>query len=78
MKEYDIFDQVLDEIFEETKHRIKEQHVMHAKWLGPEGKPVCSNCNVDIEKYYVNTAEDAEIWRVMNYCPRCGAKMDKP
>ena len=56
----------------------EEQQVIHAKWLGPEGKPVCSNWNVDIEKYYVNTAEDAEIWREMNYCPRCGAKMDQP
>ena len=57
---------------------IDAEPVRHGKWIGTEydgyadGNPVyyewiCSDCKTIIE-------DDEPIW---NYCPHCGAKMDK-
>ena len=43
------------------------QEVRHAKWQKDKNKRSCSNCGFI---YYSNND-------IFNYCPNCGAKMDK-
>lgn len=49
--------------------------VIHGKWLlerEPNGKPYCYHCSVcDDDFHYIG------ITTASDYCPNCGAKMDK-
>ena len=42
---------------------IEAEHVRHGKWVIEEGHVCCSECG--------------EISKEYNYCPYCGARMDK-
>ncbi len=51
------------------------QEVRHAEWVLQENKhpeAVCSNCGREVVYQIVNNR-----WEFENYCPHCGAKMDK-
>lgn len=57
---------------------IEAEPVKHGKWLKPAKKyPYwdwkCSECGCEEYRQSDSNGE----YRVMNYCPNCGAKMDK-
>lgn len=64
---------VLDIISEQPTADVQE--VRHAEWVLQENKhpeAVCSNCGREVVYQIVNNR-----WEFENYCPHCGAKMDK-
>lgn len=64
---------VLDIISEQPTADVQE--VGHAEWVLQENKhpeAVCSNCGREVVYQIVNNR-----WEFENYCPHCGAKMDK-
>lgn len=48
--------------------------VRHGKWIRQKGKPeaVCSECSREVVYKSVENH-----WQFENYCPNCGARMDK-
>lgn len=44
------------------------------KWIGTELNPICGMCGCDIMDTYIIGAE-ADIAKLMPYCPHCGHKM---
>lgn len=70
----------------ENMPTVDVETVIHGKWLMPGENysnkiwRKCSNCNKHIEKYskYVSFTGNTEYFEhILNYCPLCGAKMDK-
>lgn len=63
----------IDDIFIEVERTIDEQptadvqEVGHGKWIKSKNERKCSLCGYF---YFTNT-------KSFNYCPNCGAKMDK-
>lgn len=58
-----------------TQPTADVQEVRHAEWVLQENKhpeAVCSNCGREVVYQIVNNR-----WEFENYCPHCGAKMDK-
>lgn len=69
----------IDDIFIEVERTIDEQptadvqEVRHGKWENQQnGKVVCSECGCKAV-YQIIYGK----WEYENYCPHCGAKMDK-
>lgn len=53
---------------------IDAEPVRHGRWEWKNGRPFCSVCkNQNEPKHYF---EDGTV-EEYNYCPNCGAKMDK-
>ena len=50
------------------------QEVRRGKWILQRGKPeaFCSECGCEVVYQIVN-----DRWEFENFCPHCGAKMDK-
>lgn len=46
--------------------------VIHAKWIKQSGYTECSNCEYWYHSFDTEQSDDR-----YNYCPSCGAKMDK-
>lgn len=50
--------------------------IIHSEWDGEGAYPICRNCSCNIYDEYIQTEDYAKISKPMNYCPKCGAKMD--
>lgn len=63
----------VDDIFTEVERTIDDQptadvaEVKHGKWIKDRNRYTCSEC---VFYYFANNSK-------ANYCPNCGAKMDK-
>ena len=70
----------LDDLWVEGRdcpHLVEVGSVVHAHWIEDHGwySHHCSNCNRSTKDY---VREDGDLYdMIFNYCPNCGAKMDK-
>lgn len=46
-------------------------------WIGEKAYPICSKCKCNIIEEYISYSDYAEMYKPMNYCPNCGAKMQE-
>ena len=72
-EKYDAWEEIIDEIENMGADDVAE--VRHGRWIlerEPDGTPYCFHCSVcdnDFHHIGIMTATD--------YCPNCGARMDK-
>ncbi len=71
----------LDEILMEDCKVADVAPVVHAQWYMRGGRACCSNCNVkslwESDWDGCKNHEREFVSAKSNYCPHCGAKMDK-
>lgn len=53
----------------------KYQEPKTGRWIGDKAYPICPKCNCNIIEEYISCSDYAEIYKPMNYCPNCGAKL---
>lgn len=56
---------------------VDAEPVRHGKWINDKGLYKCSVCNNLWAHWWVVACPEDRMYKEMNYCPNCGAKMDE-